>query len=260
MPKQFEVGFEGELPARPGEVWEAFTLYTKGWYWNIEYEPWLGGKESGLTTAGGIVTAWEPPTHFGTRCEEDNGWWNNLDYRLEDRGDTTYLRFVHTGLFEPHDYDVRYDACRGHTAFYYHSLEQYLRYFKGRDATYLRIEGSAATSEKGSFTRLCRALGLPLGAVQGDQVRLHPAGLDLVLDGVLDYLTPAFVGVRTEDGLYRFYGRDAWGQALGMGHHLFADGVDGPHAERMWQGWLHRLFDEPLMAGAGHDGDQGATR
>jgi hypothetical protein len=64
MPKQFEVRFEGELPATPQEVWDAFTTYTRGWYWEIDYEPRLGGKESGLTAAGGTVTAWDPPRHF----------------------------------------------------------------------------------------------------------------------------------------------------------------------------------------------------
>ena len=67
--KDFEVRFEGELPATPREVWDAITLHTSGWYWNISYEPRPGGAERGLTSAGGTVTAWEPPRHFATRAE-----------------------------------------------------------------------------------------------------------------------------------------------------------------------------------------------
>ena len=37
--------------------------------------------------------------------------------------------------------------------------------------------------------------------------------------------TPEFLGVRSADALYRFYGRDAWCWPVGVAHHLFADGV-----------------------------------
>jgi hypothetical protein len=64
------------------------------------------------------------------------------------------------------------------------------------------------------------------------------------LDGVLDHLTPHFIGVRTADGLYRFFRRDAWGMPAGLGHHLFAAGVEHEKTERAWQGWLNDLFEE----------------
>ena len=49
-------------------------------------------------------------------------------------------------------------------------------------------------------------------------MRLTPPGLDPV-DAVVDYATPNFIGVRSADGLYRFFGRNAFGMPVGLGHH-----------------------------------------
>jgi hypothetical protein len=51
-------------------------------------------------------------------------------------------------------------------------------------------------------------------------------------------LVPSFLGVRTDDGLYRFVGG---GGLAGVGHHIFAP-LDQAEAERAWQSWLTRLF------------------
>jgi hypothetical protein len=59
---------------------------------------------------------------------------------------------------------------------------------------------------------------------------------------VVDYSTPAFLGVRSDDALYRFYGRDAWGWPVGVGHHLFAAGTDRETTERAWSAWLAGVF------------------
>jgi len=57
---------------------------------------------------------------------------------------------------------------------------------------------------------------------------------------VVDYLSPEAVGVRSEDGLYRFIrGYDGM---VAVGHHLYADDADTQEAERAWQAWLSRLF------------------
>jgi uncharacterized protein YndB with AHSA1/START domain len=98
MANEFEVQWEGELPATPPDVWDAFTMHTAGWYWKIEYEPRVGGAERGLTSGGGTVTAWDPPRHFATRAERDGDGFNQLDYLLEPRGAGTHLRYVHCGV------------------------------------------------------------------------------------------------------------------------------------------------------------------
>lgn len=59
-------------------------------------------------------------------------------------------------------------------------------------------------------------------------------------DGVIDYVSSSFLGVRTNDARYRFiYGFT--GIAM-VGHHLFSVGVDQARAEREWRSWLERLF------------------
>ncbi len=95
-----------------------------------------------------------------------------------------------------------------------------------------------------------RGLGLDGEVAEGDHVRLIPEGLGAI-EGVVDYVSPHFLGVRTSDALYRFiHGFDG---TVMVGHHLFADGVDREVAERAWRAWLDRLFD-PSGGGAGSPG------
>jgi len=245
MAKQFEVQWEGEVSATPQEVWDAFTLHTDGWLWRIEYEPLVGGTERGLTSGGGTVTAWDPPRHFSTRCERDGGGFNELDYVLEPRGAGTYLRYRHRGTFAE-DYDRQLDACRQHTLFYNHSLGEYARHFGGRSAAYVAAEAPAASAQGGSAA-LRRALGVAEDVATGDRVRLTPAGLEPI-EGVVDYATHAFLGVRSADALYRFYGRDAWGWPVGVAHHLFGDGADAAASEQAWSTWLDGVFAPAAVA------------
>ncbi|MGI9097792.1 MAG: SRPBCC domain-containing protein [Solirubrobacteraceae bacterium] len=244
MGKEFEVQWEGELPATPQEVWEAFTVHTDGWLWKIEYEPRIGGAEHGLTSAGGTVTAWDPPRHFTTRAGDGDGF-NELDYVLEPRGAGTHLRYGHRHVIAE-DYERQLDACRQHTAFYYHSLGEYVRHFSGRQPAYVAAEAPEASAQ-GGFAALLRALGVAADVTAGDRVRLAPAGLEPI-EGVVDYATHPFLGVRSADALYRFYGRDAWGWPVGVAHHLFADGADAAASERAWSAWLDGVFATEAVA------------
>lgn len=248
MIKEFEVHWEGELPARPRDVWEAITQHADGYLWHIEYEPWVGGAERGLTAGGGTVTAWDPPRHFATRTrpETERDGVNELDYRLEPIGPVTYLRYAHRCEVPADDYDRQLDACRQHTTFYQHSLGQYACYFAGRGAAYVNSE-APPSSAHGGFARVRRALGVPDDAVAGDLVRLTPAGLDPV-DGVVDYASDAFLGVRSADALHRVYGRDRWGWPVAIAHHLFADDVDEAGVERAWAAWLSGVFEPERVA------------
>lgn len=247
MVKEFEVRWEGELPASPQDVWDAFTQQAEGWLWKIEYEPWVGGAERGLTTGGGTVTAWDPPRHFATRTrpEAEREGFNELDYVLEPSEAGTYLRYVHRGVFAE-DYDRQLDACRQHTAFYNHSLGEYACHFSGREPTYVAAEGPEA-SARGGFAELRRALSVAGNVAAGDRVRLTPDGMEPI-EGVVDYATDAFLGVRSADALYRFYGRDAWGWPVGVAHHLFADGAEKAACEQAWSDWLDRVFATEAVA------------
>jgi uncharacterized protein YndB with AHSA1/START domain len=238
MGKEFEVRWDGEVPGTPQQVWDALTAHTAGWLWTIEYEPRVGGAERGLSENGGTVTAWDPPRHFATRSEDAAGL-NELDYVLEPRGTGTYLRYTHRGVFAE-DYDQQLDACQRHTAFYYHSLCEYVRHFAGRDAAYVSAE-APEVSAHGGFAALREALGVPADVTAGDRVLLTPAGLEPI-DGVVDYVTDEFLGVRTADALYRCYGRDAWGWPVGVAHHLFAEGADEAASGQAWSAWLSGVF------------------
>jgi len=72
-----------------------------------------------------------------------------------------------------------------------------------------------------------------------DRVRLTPMGLP-VLGGVVDYLSPSVLGVRTDDGLYRFM--HSFDASVGLGHHIFVEGLDQQETERAWGSWLTGLF------------------
>jgi hypothetical protein len=52
-------------------------------------------------------------------------------------------------------------------------------------------------------------------------------------------LYPSYLGVRTDDALYRFVGR---GGAIGVGHHVFSPVADPQAAADGWRDWLIALY------------------
>ncbi len=238
MAREFEIRREVELPASPEQVWEAVATGpgNAGWLWPMEIEPGVGSAAE-----SGGVTAWEPARHFAVRAEGESGWFNALEFLIEARdGGIAVLRYVHSGIFVD-DWDNQYDGASRHTDFYLHTLGQYLRYFTGAAATYVSIQGPPASTGPDAFEVLGRELGLTDETSVGDTVRLDLPGVG-PLEGVLDYRTPHFIGLRTADGLLRFFGRNAWGMPVGMSLHLFADGVDQQKTEQAWQGWLNGVL------------------
>ena len=87
----------------------------------------------------------------------------------------------------------------------------------------------------------CAPSGVSPDADVGDAVNatLADAG---TLEGVIDYSTPEFLGVRTTDGLYRFFGRNHFGGVVGMSAHLFADGIDAAEREEALKAWLDGVW------------------
>ena len=249
MVKQWEVRWEGELPARPQDVWDAITQHADGYLWKIEYEPRVGGAERGLTAGGGTVTAWEPPRHFATRTrpetERDGLQRARLRARAARRGDLPALRAPRARC-PPRTSTASSTACRQHTTFYHHSLGQYVCHFAGREPVYVSVDGPRRPPT-GGFVALRRALGLPDDVVAGDRVRLTPAGLDPI-DGVVDYATGAFLGVRSADALLPRLRARPWGWPVGVAHHLFADGADAAASERAWSDWLAGVFETERVA------------
>ena len=67
MYRDFEVRWQGVLPADPQQVWDAFTVHTAGWIWEIAYEPRVGGAERGLT-AGTTRSTTRSSHTWAARC------------------------------------------------------------------------------------------------------------------------------------------------------------------------------------------------
>jgi hypothetical protein len=232
MPREFDLTREVILPADPDAVWEAVatTAGNAAWLFPNEIDP-----------SGASTKVWDPPVHLSVRVERPD-WFNALEFVIEGReGGTSVLRYAHSGIFVE-DWDTQYDAAQRHTDFYLHTLGQYLEHFAGQPVTYIGdvpagIQGPPASAAPDGFERLQNALGLEGSIEEGDSVRLIPQDLGAI-EGVIDYLRPIFIGVRTSDALYRFFGRNAFGAPVGMSIHMFRNRVDAEKTKQDWQHWL----------------------
>ncbi|WJV49525.1 SRPBCC family protein [Streptomyces flavofungini] len=242
--REFEIVREFEVGSPPQQVWDAFATVTgtSGWLWPMEYEPRVGGA----APHGAVVTAWDPPRRLTVRSDGPAVLFaerstNHLEHLIEPRdgGRRSWVRHAHSGIFTQ-DWGNQYDAADKHTDFYLHTLREYLTYFAGRPVTYTHLDAPAATTAHDAFTRLALELGLPTDASEGARFRLSAAGADL--DAVLDFRTPYFIGLRTDDALYRFFGRNHFGRRIGVSVHDFAAGADAKSAEPAWRDWLTRLY------------------
>jgi uncharacterized protein YndB with AHSA1/START domain len=242
MSRAFQVTREVDLPAAPDAVWTAITANTAAWQFPNELEVPNGDAPP----EGGPVEIWDPPHRLVIRVQAPDGTFNALEYAIEARnGGTAHLRYVHSGILAD-GWEDQYDAIGGHTDFYFHTLAQYLQHFNGRQVTYVGqpsagIEGPAAAGTANAMDALRAALSVSSDAGVGDAVHasLGDAG---TLHGVIDYSKPEFLGVRTADGLYRFFGRNHFGSVVGMSAHLFADDVDAAAREAALKAWLDGVY------------------
>ena len=253
MAHRFEITKELEVGATPEQVWEAIATGPgmDSWFMGrSEVEPREGGRARwsiGGYTEESTVTTWDPPRRFvNSGGEGPDGSFHRFDYRIEDRGSgRTAIRYVHSGMLGG-DWEAEYEGMSEGDPMYLHKLVEYLTYFSGRFATGIDAQGPKAPDREDAMSTFRSGLGLGK-AVEGDQVLLTPEGLEPI-GGVVDYLSPSFLGVRSDDALYRFiYGFDG---SVMVGHHLFAGDVDPEDARRAWQTWLTRLFDPSVGDGA----------
>jgi hypothetical protein len=85
-----------------------------------------------------------------------------------------------------------------------------------------------------AFAALRAAMGVDGDVAAGDRVVLTPGCLNPIR-GVVEHATPTFLGVRSEDAVYRFY---ASGSTVGVAHHLYADDAEEAPALRGWRAFL----------------------
>jgi uncharacterized protein YndB with AHSA1/START domain len=246
MAHPFEIKDEIEVEATPEEVWEAIATGPgiDSWFMGKnEVEPREGGTAR-MALPGfafeSTVTVWDPPKRFATRSPEgEDGSVHAFEYLIEGRGQgTTVVRIIHSG-FLGDNWEAEYDGLKEGDPAYFHKLAQYLTYFKGRTATPVGVYGPNVPDREHAWKTLRTGLGLAGPVAVGDRVRLTPEGLP-PMEGVVDYLSPSFLGVRTDDGLYRFI--HGFEGTVVLGHHIFAD-VDPEETEQAWQSWLTGLFE-----------------
>lgn len=228
MSKEFEIVCEGEFPGTQEQVWDAVTSETAAWLFPTD----------GMLGEDLVV---ERPTRHVNRMDGADGWFNQLEQVIEARPDgRSYLRWVHSGVFAE-DWDNQYAGASSHTAFYLHTLAEYLEHFAGRPVVFVSVDGPAASTAAGAFDLVTVALGLAAGAAAGDSVPVALPGIASDT-AVVDFWNDRFVGLRTDDALYRFFGRNAFGAPVGVTVHHFG-GPDATALKNSWQDWLDRIFD-----------------
>ena len=233
MYKPFDIDRVVDLPADATAVFDAVSTGTGGWMFPSELAPAVGGTGDDDTK----VEAWEPGRLLALRIGSKDGYFNFLDYAIEPRDGGARLRYRHRTAVPADEFDVQLAACQDHTDFYLHTLGEYVGRFAGRPITYVSIDGPETSVETG-FDAVRSALGV---REVGQRVEVTIEGLG-ALDATVDYATEHFIGLRTENALYRFFGRDAWGWPVGISAHLFADDASGPAVEKALQGWLDGLY------------------
>jgi uncharacterized protein YndB with AHSA1/START domain len=245
VPKPFEIVIDEEVGATPEQVWDAITEgpQVDSWFMGASsIEPREGGAgriEHPAFTMESTVRVWEPPTRLALRSTTDpEGGFHDFEYQVERSPEGSAVRWVHSGALGGDDWEREYAAMNEGDAMYVHKLIEYLTYFRGRHA--VTVDAYGPNLGEGKTWEVFREpLGLTTDPELERPIVITPDGFDPIA-GVTDHLTNAFLGVRTDDAMYRFImGFD--GSTL-VGHHLFAEDVDRAAATEAWQDWITRAF------------------
>ncbi|AOT03408.1 ATPase [Arthrobacter sp. U41] len=225
--RNFEITVDTELPATPERVWEAVTKNEAGWMFPTDQWPAVRPVE-------------DYPRHVVSRMEGADGWFNQLEHVLEPLdGGRARLHYVHSGIFAE-NWDQQYDGASKHTEFYLHTLGQYLKYFDGKPVVFTDVQAPPASATPDGFIRLKKAMGVE-GAAPGSTVELELDGVGR-LSGEVDFANENFLGLRSADTLYRFFGRNAFGATVGMTVHDFSGSGNSEATAKAWGGFLEKVY------------------
>jgi uncharacterized protein YndB with AHSA1/START domain len=240
MGHAFEEHGELEVPASPEEVWDAIATGPglDAWFMGRnEVRPGAGGRVR--TDLGGYaqefaVTAWQPAERLGIRTPTgDDGSFFALEYLIEGRdGGSTVVRTVAAGFIGKADWADEYEAMTSGGAMYLHTLGQYLTHFRGRTARPAFLQLPQPGGRDALWTTLRAELGFTGTPAVGDTLDLARLGVPGVAGAVVDYVTPAFLGLRTPGGLHRFFGDES----ACAEHRLFDEDAAA------WSAWFRRAF------------------
>jgi uncharacterized protein YndB with AHSA1/START domain len=241
--REFEIKKEVEVEGTPEQVWDAIATGPgiDSWFMGPHtVDGRLGGRMSldmGFFQEHSTITAWEPGKHLAYSSDKgEDGTFHAMEYLIEGRDQgSTVLRFVHSGILGDGWGDEYLDQSSKGWDMYLFTMAEYVKHFAGRHGTYVFAQWPEG--EK-SWPALLKALGVPEDARVGDEVALEPFGVTGVVDYVVDHDVHQFLGVRGQDGLYRFHGTNA------VGHHLFGDATG--QAEK-WQAFLAQLAGQTSL-------------
>ena len=234
MGKPFDIRKETALEATPDEVWRAIATGPglAAWFMPMEIDP-----------KSPMVTAHEPGRRLAVRMPAgDDGSFHVFDYVIEAaEPGRSVLRFVHNGIASD-DWGDEFETMTSlGWDMYLHTLAQYFSHFAGRPALYLEAEAPPASATEEGWPRLLAALGLTEPVSEGTGVRFEVPGLGPV-EGIVDYVTPSFVGLRAPFALVRFHGRARMGMPVAVSQYTYIANFDVESAYRAWEAWLASVF------------------
>jgi hypothetical protein len=162
----------------------------------------------------------------------------NFEYLIEERGKgTTAIKWTHRGMLGD-NWEKEYEAMNEGDTAYFHKLGVYLTHFFGRKATPVETYGPEVHDREKAMEIMREGLGLAGPVAVDEKVRLTPEGIEPI-DGVVEWVSPSFLGVRSDDALYRFIW--AFTGPLMVAHHIFRD-VDEKAEVEAWKSWLNGLI------------------
>jgi uncharacterized protein YndB with AHSA1/START domain len=236
---------EVTIPASVEEVWDAIATGPgiDSWFMGRnEVKPGPDGAvrtSMGSFTMDSAITGWEPLHRLAHRSADDpDGGFIAFEYLIEGRDQgSTVLRLVTNGFLPADDWEDEFEAMTLGGAMYFATLVSYLTHFAGRTGQPITVNGPPVSDWPSTWSELHTSLGLSPSAQVGDPARVSVPGLEQI-EGIVDFINPRAIGIRTPDALYRFI----WGffGSVVLGHHLFtSDPVD--HHTEAWQTWLTTL-------------------
>ncbi|MBB5786847.1 SRPBCC family protein [Jiangella mangrovi] len=249
MGREFESVHQADVDATPEQVWEAIATGPgiESWFMGrADVEPGADGVvrlDFGGYSPKQPVTAWEPGHRlaYGTETAPD-GRFVAYEFLLEGRGRaSTTLRVVASGFLPGDDWADEFEAmARGHQMFF-RTLFEYLGHFAGRAATPVTAFGPPVADRDHAWATLYSELGLSAPVSAGDGASLRFAG-GAAEDGVVYYVNPDTLGIRTDGALIRFL--QGFRGPLIASHHVFTDDPDeaARHTDAAWQSWLARVL------------------
>jgi uncharacterized protein YndB with AHSA1/START domain len=244
----FTIEDEIDVEATPQEVWDAITAGPRidSWFMGrTEIERHRGG--AARTDFGGHViksevTAWDPPNRFAYRSGEGPyGAHMEFTWKITPRnGHGATVHFTHSGVLSGEEPEAVLEVLKKGDPMYLRKLGRYLEYFRGQIATRnISAIGPPRQDLQSFWLVLTRALGLTNPVREWDAVHAKLDGL-APIEGVVDYVTREFLGVRTSTALFRFI--LAPGGVVMVEHHDFAPDPDATESVERWQSWLTEVF------------------